>query len=188
MKLIRLPCVLVLLLSGCASHEVIPAAKSKALAMSDTEARGYISALIQPSAKAGGFCFFSGVFTAAEDGKVAQSGDELHFRATYSRDGEWNSKPSRAGTQLTSNARYATGDFVLDLRRVSTIRLLDVEGDNRTCQQKRGRGSIVVVDTDNHLSVTIQVTDAQVRALVASLVHFAPTAVVRSGRSKDLSG
>ena len=188
MKLARLLWVPVLGLCGCASHEVIPAARSRALAMSDIEARSHIGALIQPSDKAGGFCFFSGVFTAAEEGKVVQSGDELHFRATYSRDGEWNSKPNRAGTQLTSNARYATGDFVLDLRHVSTIRLLDVEGDNRACQQKRGRGSIVVVDTDNHLSVTIQVTDAEVRSLVASFVHFAPGAVVRSGRSKDVSG
>ncbi|HEY4212961.1 MAG TPA: hypothetical protein VGM84_15885 [Steroidobacteraceae bacterium] len=186
MKLIRLLWVLVL--SGCASHQIIPAAKVQARAMSDTEARSHIRALIQPSDKAGGFCFFSGVFTAAEDGKVVQSGDELHFRATYSRDAEWNSKPSRAGTQLTRNARYATGDFVLDFRHVSAIRLLDVEGDNRACQQKRGHGSIVVVDTDDHLSVTIQVTDPEVRELVASLVHFAPAAVVRSGRSRDLSG
>ncbi len=186
MKLIRLLWLLVL--SGCASHEVIPAAKSKALAMSDTEARGHIGSLIQPSDKAGGFCFFSGVFTAAEEGKVVQSGDELHFRATYSKGGDWNSKPTRAGTQLTGNARYATGDFTVDLRRVSAIRLLDVEADNRACQQKRGRGSIVVVDTEDHLSVTIQVPDAEVRELVASFVHFAPAAVVRSGRSKDLSG
>jgi hypothetical protein len=150
--------------------------------MSDAEAQAHIGTLLQPSADAGGFCFSSGEFTAAKEGRLVQNGSELRFRAVYVKSGDWNSRPVATGIHVSRTDTSAVGDFVLDLTRVETIRLVNVSRDNRVCQQQKGRGTIAILETADKLSVIINVRDKKVNELMASLVHLSPGVRLAVGR------
>jgi hypothetical protein len=171
--------LMVLLVGGCASTYVLSDSAKQALAgMNKQTAEKNIEQLSRRSHKAGGLCLAGTLTTRPGSVPRIQDG-KLHFAASYEKTTGYSTSPSGTGIAVSRHYTVHKGEFAINLHSLKSVRI--VSGNKIPACQYDGSGKIVIVADTEGIDGMINVSEADLDLLMASLHYLSPKAKLSQG-------
>lgn len=166
-------------ISGCASsYELSSSAKQTLASLNTKTAEKNIETLSRRSKQAGGLCLAGSVHTGPNTVPVIDNG-KLQFTASYEETTGYSTAYTGSGYAVTRHYTLRKGAFAIKLLELKSIRI--ISGNNIPACQYDGSGKIVVISDNAGMEGMINVTDANLDLLIASLHFLSPDANLKQG-------
>ena len=170
---------LILFACGCSSPYVMSdTAKRHLSGMNRQTAEKNIEKLSRRSKQAGGLCLAGSLHTGPDTVPVIDSG-KLRFAASYEVTRGYTTSPSAGGISVQRHYTVHKGEFAININSLKSIRI--VSGNTIPACQYDGSGKIVIIADTDGIDGMINVIDADLDLLIASLHYLSPKAELKEG-------